>query len=424
MTQLWLKFKLWLANPAENLWVQPTLGAAFALLFSILATISHYFMPDSWLVDIKAETLSDLLNIISGSMLAVTTFSLSIMVSALAATASSVTPRARVLVISDANTRTAITSFISAFIYAVIAKITLGLEYYGSSGRLIMFVGTLLVLVYLIFTLIRWIQTLSNLGSLGDTLNKMERSIGNSLANYRQQSNLGINSTHPTGVILTRISAGQTGYLAYIGVEQLNTWAKNHHCHIHITSSLNQLLANDECLFELYALPECNLNEEETERLSKTLRGLVSIQAKPNYTQDAVYGIKALAEVGQRALSPAVNDPETAVQTVSLITRLLLDTKAKESELPSYEHLSIVPNSADQFGHVYYSLARDGKDDSSFIAHILHCLAMLKRNAPETSLQQQAELEASKIYLMACENVKETTEKSMLNKAWQTYFPD
>ena len=137
---MWLKFKLWLSNPAQNLWVQPTLGALFAIGFSVLASITHYFIPERWLIEISASTLSDLLDIISGSMLAVSTFSLSIMVSALVATSSSISPRARVLVMSDASTRLAITSFITAFIYAVIAKISLELQLYGAGGRLVMFV--------------------------------------------------------------------------------------------------------------------------------------------------------------------------------------------------------------------------------------------------------------------------------------------
>lgn len=76
-------------------------------------------------------------------MLAVTTFSLSIMVAAFASASSSGTPRAYQLMMSDDNTRLAISSFISAFIYAVIAKIALGLGYYGPAGRFVLFISTI-----------------------------------------------------------------------------------------------------------------------------------------------------------------------------------------------------------------------------------------------------------------------------------------
>ncbi|MEW9150571.1 DUF2254 family protein [Acinetobacter indicus] len=147
---MWFKLKIWLQNPSENLWLMPALGAIFATFFSLFAIASQYFIPASTVPNISIDTLGSLLDIIASSMLAVTTFSLSIMVAAFASASSSGTPRAYSLMMSDDNTRLAISSFISAFIYAVIAKIALGLEYYGPSGRFVLFISTILVLMYLI----------------------------------------------------------------------------------------------------------------------------------------------------------------------------------------------------------------------------------------------------------------------------------
>ncbi|WEI10749.1 DUF2254 domain-containing protein [Acinetobacter soli] len=136
---MWYRLKLLLSDPSKNLWVHPTLGAIFAILFSLLASVGNYLLPEHYVPHISAETLSSLLDIIASSMLAVTTFSLSIMVSALASTSNTATPRARLLIIEDDYTRIAIASFISAFIYSVIAKIALGLKYYGTEGRFLLF---------------------------------------------------------------------------------------------------------------------------------------------------------------------------------------------------------------------------------------------------------------------------------------------
>ena len=46
-------------------------------------------------------------------------------------------------------------------IYAIIANTALGLGLYGSTGRFILFVCTMGVLLYLIVTLVRWVKTLS-----------------------------------------------------------------------------------------------------------------------------------------------------------------------------------------------------------------------------------------------------------------------
>lgn len=157
--------------------------------FSLFAIASQYFIPASTVLNISIDTLGSLLDIIASSMLAVTTFSLSIMVAAFASASSSGTPRAYSLMMSDDNTRLAISSFISAFIYAVIAKIALGLEYYGPSGRFVLFISTILVLMYLIYTLIHWVQTLSKLGNLTTTIDKIET------AAKRPWASSGINRT-------------------------------------------------------------------------------------------------------------------------------------------------------------------------------------------------------------------------------------
>ena len=119
-------------------------------------------------------------------MLAVSTFSLSIMVSAFASASSSATPRATELVMGDDNTRLAIASFISAFIYAIIARVALDIGYYGANGRFILFISTTLVLAYLVFVLIRWVHTLSRLGRMANTLDKIYQTASRAMLQYRQ----------------------------------------------------------------------------------------------------------------------------------------------------------------------------------------------------------------------------------------------
>ena len=148
-------------------------------------------MAEGTFPDIERETLDDLLTVIASSMLAVTTFSLSIMVGAFGAAAGSATPRATPLLMADDGTRTAIAAFLSAFIYAVVAKIALGIGYYGTNGRFILFLGTLAVLAWLLVTLVRWVRTLSSLGSMTNTLRKVEDVAFDTLADYWRRPFLG-----------------------------------------------------------------------------------------------------------------------------------------------------------------------------------------------------------------------------------------
>ncbi|POY42896.1 DUF2254 family protein, partial [Avibacterium endocarditidis] len=74
---------LWLKKPSNGLWLTPILGALFAVFLALFsAFIKNKALPIDIIPDISEELLNDILSIMASSMLAVSTFSLSIMVSA------------------------------------------------------------------------------------------------------------------------------------------------------------------------------------------------------------------------------------------------------------------------------------------------------------------------------------------------------
>ncbi len=154
MLYRWL---LQLKQPNNRLWISTILSAVFAIFLAFLAKLSNLFFPPEFLPKIALDTLESLLNVIASTMFAVSTFSLSIMVAAFSSVANNATPRATSLVVDDRASRQTVASFISAFIYAIIAKTALGLGFYSQNGQFILFISTILVLAYVIFTLIRWI---------------------------------------------------------------------------------------------------------------------------------------------------------------------------------------------------------------------------------------------------------------------------
>lgn len=74
-------------------------------------------IPESVSVKVGAEAVDNILNILASSMLAVTTFSLSIMVTAYGSATTNVTPRATRLVVEDVTTQNVLATFIGSFIF-------------------------------------------------------------------------------------------------------------------------------------------------------------------------------------------------------------------------------------------------------------------------------------------------------------------
>ncbi|UNU73523.1 DUF2254 domain-containing protein [Moraxella nasovis] len=427
--------KLWLKDPAQNLWVQPALGAIFALIFSLLAKLANRFMNSDGVPKIAPETLYNLLNIIASSMLAVTTFSLSIMVSALASTASGTSPRARLLLVADRDTRIAITSFISAFIYAIIAKIALGMQYYGIAGRFVLFISTICVLIYLIITLIRWVQTLSQLGSFGDTINKIETIASRSLASHRNSPNLGLLTAIPDGAIhFFNVTATKSGYISYISLEDLHKITEEYGLHLHICHRVGDFVEPNETVFQVFInQPKQRLDDQFKtslaiiqHKISKKISHEFTLRPARGYGDDPRFGILVLSEVGQKSMSAAINDPASTALTLDAITRILIDTKPSDEQISSYKNLSIVPLNIKEFlNPVFMPIAKDAHGDLDVNIHLLKCLDLIARHAPEYELKLAATRLAQKIYDRAMAHLSYDADKAELQRLYtKTFTPN
>lgn len=253
MKDILRQYWLWFKNPENTLWVTPTIGAVLAVFIALMAAIMpNYLFINSVLPNIEQNTINDLLDVLTNSMLAVTTFSLSIMVSAFASAASGATPRATKLVMADDSTRVAIASFISAFIYGVISKTALSLGYFDQNGRFLLFIAAIVVLVYLIIILIRWVYVLSQLGRMGNTIQKIEHQAQQSLQYYVNNPLLGCKQDPPNRQHDNYICANSLGYLTHIDLDQLNSLAKAANIHLHILVRPGRLIYPGDTLAYLY----------------------------------------------------------------------------------------------------------------------------------------------------------------------------
>lgn len=409
---------LWIRKPSNTLWITPVFGAFVAIIFVALAASTNGLLPEKFILDVKPETLDALLGIIASSMLAVSTFSLSIMVSAFASASNNATPRATELVMGDDNTRVAIASFISAFVYAVIAKTALGIGYYQTSGRFILFLGTLAVLAYLIYTLIHWVKTLSQLGRLNNTLSKVEQAAATTLQAYRAAPFMGADKITGEPHFQHPIRAQASGYLTHINFAQLQNIAESEDCHFEI------LVRPGDLVYSGMVLAYAEKASESSQDIGKTF----VLEENRSYTQDPKFGMVVLSEVAQRALSPAVNDPGTAIKVLTILMRLLLDAKPDEASEPiavKYQRLSIVNlNEQDLVDHAFSPIARDGAGALEVQVHLQKILQIIATQAPEESIRQAAYRQAELGLQHGEQGLALEQERQQLNQLHRKLFAD
>jgi uncharacterized membrane protein len=176
---------------AGRLWFWAVLHGALAVLTALAALALAPFISDRISADLGADAVEDILSILASSMLAVATFSLSTMVAAFGATTRTATPRAARLLIEDRIAQNAVATFVGAFIFGLVGIVALRAGLYGSSGRLVLFGVTILVIVGVVVTFFRWIDYLFRLGRLGEVISKVETVARASLTNHFRDPFLG-----------------------------------------------------------------------------------------------------------------------------------------------------------------------------------------------------------------------------------------
>ncbi|WP_300649396.1 DUF2254 family protein [Hydrogenophaga sp.] len=368
---------IWLKAPENRLWVKPAVGCVVAVLIALVAAVGNRLIPSGLLPDIERSTLDTLLGVIASSMLGVATFSLSIMVAAFSSAAAGASPRAIQLVAGDADTQNAITSFISAFIYAIIANTALGLGLYGGTGRFILFVCTMGVLLYLIVTLVRWVKTLSVLGRMENTLAKLETAAKGAMSAHRRSPGMGARLAPAETPAGYTIFANKVGYLRHIDMQALQDLAEAASARLHLRVRPGQLV-HPGCVLVIVEGGSAPDNTPEAD----ALRQAFVLGDGRSFDQDPRFGLIVLCEVAQRALSPAVNDPGTAIAAMNTITRVLVDTPVDTGDPTTpLDRLTLVPlDPADFIHQAFDPIARDGASVSEIQLRMQKLLAIVAQD--------------------------------------------
>ncbi|SQJ16012.1 Predicted membrane protein (DUF2254) [Serratia rubidaea] len=186
----------------RKLWFRACLFALLAVISALVSIVIKPFIPASIGGMVGADAVDNILNILASSMLAVTTFSLNIMVSAYSSATTSVTPRATRLVMEDSTTQNVLATFIGSFLFSLVGIVALSMGAYGERGRVVLFVVTLLVIALIVITLLRWIQHLSLLGRVGETTSRVEEAARNALENRVNIPYMGAKRGYPLSTLL------------------------------------------------------------------------------------------------------------------------------------------------------------------------------------------------------------------------------
>lgn len=365
----------------KKLWFRATLFAIAAVITALLSILFKSMIPASFSVRIGAEAVDNILNILASSMLAVTTFSLSIMVSAYGSATTNATPRATRLVVEDVTTQNVLATFIGSFLFSLVGIIALNMGAYGERGRVILFVVTLVVIALILLTLLRWIQHLTSLGRVGETTAKVERAAIETFIARAQNPCLGgypwlESHIQPQGT--EAIYPQAIGYIEHIDIGRLASVLADSPAHLYLIAQAGSFVHPSR--------PVMYITAKAGSALHAQCLSTLSVSDVRSFSQDPRFCLCVMAEIACRALSPAVNDPGTAIDVIGRGVRVLSEYARHQVDKcdVAYPAIHIAPLSASHLLDDFFSpIARDGAGMREIPIRLLKSLAMLSQAWPD-----------------------------------------
>ncbi|WP_428943742.1 DUF2254 domain-containing protein [Pantoea sp. FN060301] len=409
-----------LGQTFRKLWFRAALFAIAAVITALVSILFKSMIPLSVSIKIGAETVDHILNILASSMLAVTTFSLSIMVSAYGSATTNVTPRATRLVVEDVTTQNVLATFIGSFLFSLVGIIALNMGAYGSQGRVILFAVTLIVIALIVITLLRWIQHLTSLGQVGETTATVENAAIKTFINRAQDPFLGgypwlEHGTQPAGT--KAIYPEKTGYVEHIDIGSLAASLADSPEHIYLVAQPGSFMHP--------SLPAMYVTGSATPELCRQLLSAYSIADARSFSQDPRFCLCVMAEIACRALSPAVNDPGTAIDVIGRAVRILSEygRHLEQKTEVRYPMIHIAPLCINSLFDDFFSpVARDGAAMREVQIRVVKSLAMLARGWPELYLRTATAHAEEALQYIERENYIDS-DKRLISEIYGSLFP-
>lgn len=350
------RFRYLMSRLRERLWVKPLIACALSVAGVLLANLADGTALDAKVPSVSQDSIIALLKIIAASMLAIATFAVASMMAAYASAGQIATARAFPLIVADDVSQNALSSYIGAFIFSMVALIAAMNGYYGRAGRFTLFMLMLAVLVLVVLTFVRWVDRIARLGRVGAIIGRVEHATADALARRRNQPHLGGLAAGDAAQGSAFFSA-TVGYVQRIDLATLQRLAEECGASVTVSALPGTFVVPNRPLGYLLPAPGSTAAPDAT-----PFAQAFTVGHQRQFDDDPRFGVLALSEIACRALSPGINDPGTAIAVLASLQRLLVEAGRDEVAAdPDYSRVSAPALDIDDlFDDAFIAIARDG----------------------------------------------------------------
>jgi uncharacterized membrane protein len=312
-------------------WLIPLLYAFIAVVLGFSVPRLAYALLPGLVSTISVNAAIGFFSAVASGMIALTgiVFSLTFVTIQFSATAYS--PRLVLWIARDPVISHAVGVFTSTFLYALAALVWVDRN---GSGR-VPLAGMLLVVILLIASIVMFIGLIQRVGMLQVsrmlvfTANQGRAIIENLYPPLSASVPPGPAELPEAPCLQTLIHYGDPRVVQSVNIPFLTEIARRNGCAIEFLVSIGDAVHDGSAILRVFGgsapLPE------------QRLRKAIELGGERTFEQDPKYAIRLLVDIGIKALSPAINDPTTAVQALDQIEDLLIRLGRRQLEIGSFQ---------------------------------------------------------------------------------------
>lgn len=380
----------WAKKLKESLWLTPAvislLSFALALVVGILDSEIYISLSDHLppIMLTSVELSRTILGVIAGALITMTVFTFSTTMVVLTTYSSQFSPRVVKNFLMDENTMKTLGIFMGGFIYSIM---TLAYMRNGVGSNTV--IAAMIGILYILFCLIHFLKYINHVSSyiqMNNLIDRLLKEAMEEIGDYKIflkkgiiEQNLSILKKLPT----RDISVNKNGYIQYIDYDKLIRISKDHGVHIVVNKIPGIFITESTPVISIFAQGE--IIKDQT--IDDELRACFDVGKEHAQKQDFVYPIQKISEIAVRAISPGINDPNTAIHCLHIMGTLLAEAAsiekgylviAKEEKiLGAFE----VVDFAQVLYHCFYQIIHYGKEDISVMVGLLRALRIVQESA-------------------------------------------
>jgi len=308
-----------------SLWFRPAAGALLAVIVAawlLFLDQSSLITPPDFFA-IGADSARAVLTAIAGAMLAVVGLVFSILMVALVLASQQFSPRILRNFVRDPISQDVLGVFIAVFVYSllVLARISEREDatftpVFSVTGAILLAMVAIGVLIYFIDHITKTIRVSYIIADINQQTESLLQNWG--AATDTEHADTNPDQPNSDSIDEAIVTALRAGYLQAIDYSELVQAAQTHDITIQLERMVGDFVAKDGALLRFWPATLA------ADLITEWLRSAFDIGTERTMFDDVLFGFRQLVDIALKAISPAVNDPTTAVNCIDYLTNLLI----------------------------------------------------------------------------------------------------